>query len=196
MKKHHQILSILAFAAGAALLSACGAGKKDADAFLKEAARSGMKEVELSSLALQRASHPEVRDFAQRMIEDHGRVNQEVQALAERKRVRLPDRGVDASAVGDHRLAERSGREFDREYMRLNVEEHEKAVELFRKQAQEGKDADVRAFAGRTLPALQEHLETARNLRDRVERGEGMPEDTTMARPGENVMPGEPMRSP
>lgn len=190
MKKSHRFPA-LALAALAALLAACGTGKKDAEAFLRTAARSGMKEVVLSRLALERAQRPEVRDFARRMVEEHERTNEEVLGLAQRKRVRLQDTARDP--VMDDRLSERAGRDFDLEYMRLNVEEHEKAVELFRAQARDGKDTGIRAFAGRVLPALEEHLEMARGLRDRIESGDDAPRDTSAPA---NRMHGESMRIP
>ncbi|HKG20643.1 MAG TPA: DUF4142 domain-containing protein, partial [Blastocatellia bacterium] len=77
--------------------------------------------------------------------------------------------GSDAKMMQKHqalvsKLSGLSGAEFDREYMRQMVKDHSDAVELFQKEASRGKDADLKGFAAKTLPALQEHLRMAREL--------------------------------
>jgi putative membrane protein len=87
-----------------------------------------------------------------------------------------------SGAHGDHmmdakhqkvmdRLSGLSGAEFDREYMKHMVKDHEDAVSDFQKQSTRAKDPDIKAFAARTLPALQEHLRMAREIDARVRGG-------------------------
>lgn len=134
-------------------------------AFMKQAAQNGHAEVEGSKLALTKASNEKVKAFAQQMIDDHTKANDELMELARKKGVELP---AEPSLMqkGKHKLLEHSdGADFDRRYVEsLGVKAHEDTIKLFRKGAQEAKDADVKAFAEKTLPKLEHHLEMAREL--------------------------------
>lgn len=131
--------------------------------FFMQAAMSGMKEVELSRLAVERASAAEVKEFARRMVEDHTRNNQELMSLAATKGVTLPTAPDTKLRATLDKLGQRTGADFDRAYLKeAGAPAHEKAVRLFQREASGGSDPDVRAFASATLPALQEHLTMAR----------------------------------
>jgi putative membrane protein len=209
--------------------------------FVNDAAESGMAEVIIGQLAVERASNDEVKRFAQRMIDDHTKANQELMQLATAKGITMPnammnqqaDRqsghrsdqhisttqtqsgqaGQGSSQAGSqsttdtqstrqdatrrspqsgtqtgqqnsqmsksqnlqgkhrdqmNRLSKLSGAEFDREYMRHQLNDHEKAIALFQRQATEGSDAELKEFASRTLPALREHQQMARDIATKV----------------------------
>jgi putative membrane protein len=139
-------------------------------AFAEEAARGGRAEVELGQLAAQRGQHERVKEFGRRMQKDHGEANQELHKIATRKGLELPkDMGPEHKKVHD-RLVKLSGADFDREYMREMVEDHEEDVKAFKRQAEQGKDADLRSFAQKTLPTLEKHLELARAINKEVGR--------------------------
>ena len=139
---------------------------KSADAkFMMTAAAGGMAEVELGRLALERASSDAVKQYAQRMVDDHTKANQDLMQVALTKGVTLPT-GPDAKhmALMD-RLRRMSGADFDRTYIKeAGVKDHQNMEKLFRNETTKGKDADVMAFASRTLPAVQEHLRMAREM--------------------------------
>lgn len=133
--------------------------------FIKDAAKAGLAEVESSQLALQKASDPAIKSFAQKMVDDHTKANEELKALAQTKGVELPD---DPSLMQKGKmkaLSTADGANFDRRYAEsMGVKAHEDTVKLFQKAANTAKDADVKAFATKTLPTLQEHLKMARDL--------------------------------
>jgi putative membrane protein len=130
-------------------------------AFLKEAATGGLMEVELGKLATEKASSAEVKQFGQRMVDDHGKANQELSTIAQQKNVQVPTE-LTGKAKGDYdRLSKLSGEQFDRAYMQLMVRDHRKDVSDFRKQSTSAKDADVKSFASQTLPTLEDHLKMA-----------------------------------
>jgi putative membrane protein len=135
--------------------------------FLNDAAPGGMLEVELGQLALKQASSPKVKQFAQRMIDDHAKANAELQALAAKKRLSLKTEKSATQKQAIAKLAKLKGRTFDREYANLMVTDHEEDIAKFQGAAN-ASDADVKAFAAKTLPTLQEHLEMARKLADEV----------------------------
>lgn len=134
-------------------------------AFMKQAAQNGHAEVEGSKLALTKASSEKVKTFAQQMIDDHTKANAELMELAKAKGVELPTE-PSLMQKGKQKLLEQSdGADFDRRYAEtLGVKAHEDTIKLFRKGAKEAKDADVKAFAEKTLPKLEHHLEMAREL--------------------------------
>ena len=127
-----------------------------------EAAQGGMAEVELGQLATQKASSDAVKQFGQRMVTDHGKANDELKTLAQSKSIMLP------TDIGKHKatkdkLEKLSGAAFDRAYMQEMLNDHRKDVSDFRKESQSGKDPDVKAWAARTLPTLEEHLQMAQS---------------------------------
>lgn len=138
------------------------------DSFYREAAQSGMAEVALGNLALQKSQNEQVRDFAQRMVTDHTASNQELTTLAASKNITLPTDMDAKHRNAMDKLNGMSGTEFDKAYMKQMVKDHEAAVKLFSRQAERGDDADTKAFAAKTLPILQDHLQMARTINDSV----------------------------
>ena len=148
---------------GAAMGQAMKAGDKDQQ-FLRHAASDGLAEVQLGQMAAERSTNPEVQRFGQRMATDHAKANQELMTLAQSKNLSIPKEIDKKHQKTVQALTKKQGTSFDREYMRDMVKDHEKAVQLFTTEANEGKDADIKAFASKTLPTLQEHLQMARQL--------------------------------
>lgn len=129
--------------------------------FVKEAAAAGMAEVELGKMAAVRASSTQVKEFGQRMQKDHTKANEELKKLAGNKGVQLPTDVDRKHKSASERLAKLTGNEFDREYMRAMVDDHKETVEKFQRQAEKGKDPDLKKFASEQLPILKKHLELA-----------------------------------
>lgn len=127
--------------------------------FLEEAHQSGMEEVALSQIAVTKAANPMVKDFAQTLIDEHNRVNTELNSLVTSKGAE-----IDMKKIAVSRWEKKSAKEFDHDYMEKMVDAHEKAVKLFEKQSTKGEDPQLTAFASKTLPALQAHLGKAREI--------------------------------
>lgn len=131
----------------------------DENDFAVKAANGGMLEMEVARLAREKAQSSDVKAFAAMMLSDHQKVNDELKALAGRKNITLPARlGEDEQKHVDE-LAKLSGAEFDKKYIDLMVDDHEEDVKLFKEAADDADDADLKAFAAKTLPTLQKHLE-------------------------------------
>lgn len=132
--------------------------------FLKDTFEGGLTEIEAGKLALTKATHPEVKSFAQMLIDEHTQANADITALAARKNVKLPD---GPSMVDQAMLKALSIREegFDKHFIKsMGVNAHEKTIKRFEKFVMDGKDAELKAFANKTLPTLQKHLQMARDL--------------------------------
>lgn len=136
--------------------------------FLTEAAEGSIAEIQLASLALTRTQNPEIRAFAQQMIADHGKASDEIKPIAAKKSVSLPLQLNSTHKSLSDRLSKLSGAEFEREYVKAMVEDHEKDVKAFQTQAQAGTDADVKEFATKTLPTLEHHLQMAREMQNKM----------------------------
>lgn len=129
--------------------------------FVEQAAEGGMAEVALGNMAQQKATNDQVKQFAARMVEDHGKANDELKQIAMSKGVTLPAKPDRSSQRDMDRLNKATGAEFDREYMKHMVDDHKKDVKMFRDASTSSKDADIKTFAGKTLPTLEEHLKMA-----------------------------------
>jgi putative membrane protein len=150
---------------GTAGQTGAGMGLSSADQkFAMEAAMGGMMEVELGRVAAQQGASVAVKQFGQRMVDDHSKANSELMQLSSSKGITLPTE-LDAKHRAElTKMSQLSGAAFDSKYAKEMVKDHEKDVSLFQKQSMRGADADLKSFAASTLPTLQEHLSMARSL--------------------------------
>lgn len=136
--------------------------------FITQAAEDGHAEVALGKLAQQNGANQAVKEFGQRMVTDHGKANQELAAIATKLGV-TPTKEPGTKQKADiKKLSKLKGADFDREYADHMVKDHEKAVALFEKEARNGKVPELKTFASKTLPVLQEHLKMAKTLKSQI----------------------------
>lgn len=136
--------------------------------FVSKAGMAGLYEVQAGNLALQKAQNADVKAFAQRMVTDHGAANNELSQLATAKGLALPtELAGEHKAALDH-LAMLSSAEFDKAYMQHMVGDHAKDVSEFEKASTSATDADVKAWAAKTLPTLQQHHQLAQEVSGKV----------------------------
>jgi len=134
--------------------------------FMMDAAMGGLEEVELGRVAAQKGTSDAVKQFGQRMVDDHSKANSELMSLASSKGITLPTALDEKHQKEVTKLSAMSGAEFDRAYSKMMLSDHNKDVSEFEKQSTKGTDPDLKAFAGKTLPTLQEHLQLAKALPD------------------------------
>lgn len=132
--------------------------------WVSQAGMAGLAEVQMGNLALQRAQSADVKAFAQRMLTDHTKSNEELVQMTTAKGLTLPAELAGEPEAGLEHLTALSGAEFDRAYMQHMVGDHQKAVALYQTGSTSLQDADIRAYATRTLPVLQEHLRLAQEV--------------------------------
>jgi putative membrane protein len=132
--------------------------------FIKKAAQGGLAEVELGKLATEKAASPEVKQFGQRMVDDHGKANDQLKQVASQKGITVPEKLNAKDAATKARLEKLSGKAFDRAYMQDMVADHTKDVSEFRTESKSAKDPDVKSFASQTLPTLKDHLKEAKSI--------------------------------
>jgi putative membrane protein len=151
------VLGLTALSASAALSSA------DRE-FAMKAASGGLAEVQAAQLAEQRATSPQIKQFAQRMVTDHTAANTELQQIAKQADVSLPAQPTGKDAAEGQKLRGVTGTAFDQAYAQGQLQDHRETVELFQKEASSGQDPALKAFAQKTLPILQQHLQMAEAL--------------------------------
>lgn len=131
-----------------------GKGKLSAadKAFMKEAAKGGMMEVDMGKMAEEHATSADVKNFGKRMVADHGKANSELKSIAAEEKVELS--------------ADKGGGKWksDKEYMGMMVKDHEKDLADFEREAKEGTDADVKRFADKTSKIIRKHLDMAKEI--------------------------------
>jgi Predicted outer membrane protein len=167
-------LSMCCLAQTADQSSASSKGKKPAGSsdaqFAMKAAQGNMAEVALGKLATQNAQSVDVKKFGQRMVDDHTKAEQDLEGVASKDNLTLPKNMNAKQKAENQRLSKLNGAAFDRAYMRLMVQDHTKDVAEFRKESNStSANADLRDFAKRTYPTLDEHLTMAKSIKDAMD---------------------------
>lgn len=144
-----------------------GIAVEEADAkFTTEAAVGGMAEVELGKMALEKSSNPQVKEFATMMVKDHGMANTELMAIAKQKNITLPSTVDDEHKKKMEDLSKKTGTDFDKAYVSAMVDGHKSTLKLMEDESKDGKDADLKAFATKTAPIVQSHLQMINKIND------------------------------
>ena len=138
--------------------------KKDAK-FAVNAADGGMLEVEVGKLAASKGSSKVVKDFGKHLVEDHSKANEELKALALSKSISLPEALSEKNQKKYDKLNEKSGAEFDKDFIDLMVSDHKDDIDLFEKEAEKGNDPELKSFASGKLPTLKHHLQMAEDAK-------------------------------
>ncbi|AOM80016.1 DUF4142 domain-containing protein [Pedobacter steynii] len=132
-------------------------GEEDSK-FAVDAAEGGLAEVDLGKMAQQRAIDPSVKDFGSMMVSDHSKANEELKVLAKQKNIVLPAVLGEENQRILNALTEKKGKDFDKAYVKLMVNDHKKDIKLFEEAQEKVTDPDIKAFIIKTLPTLKAHL--------------------------------------
>jgi len=136
--------------------------------FMTKAAQGGLAEVNMGNMAASKATNADVKAFGNRMVTDHSKANDELKQLAATKGVVLPGDVNDEQKKAMDSMSSKNGKDFDKAYMDDMVKDHETDVKEFEKASKSAKDADLKAWATKTLPTLQEHLKMAKDAQKKV----------------------------
>ncbi len=143
--------------------------KADPDrAFALEAADGGMAEVALGKLATEKASDPDVKQFGQRMVDDHSKANDQLKSIAGQLNYTLPGDMSHKHKTLVDKLSKLNGPAFDKAYMDQMVDDHLHDVAAFHKEATGGQNEALKNFAAQTEPTLREHLKSAKEVSGKV----------------------------
>jgi putative membrane protein len=146
------------------ITSPLSAADKD---FAMKAAQGGMAEVSLGQMAAQKATDADVKNFGNRMVNDHGKAGDELNQLATNKGIALPT-DLDAEAKKTSADLSKKSKDFDKSYMNDMVKDHEKDVKEFEKASKDVQDPDLKSWASKTLPVIQDHLNIAKQIASKL----------------------------
>ena len=132
----------------------------DASNFAVAAANGGMTEVELGKIAEDRASNPRVKAFGAMMVKDHSEANATLKGIASTLNIALPDSVSDDARKEINKMKMKKGKDFDKEYVSMMLDDHKKVIEDFKKCADNCSDSTLKSFASSTLPVLEKHLDS------------------------------------
>jgi|KBSMisStandDraft_5_1062788.scaffolds.fasta_scaffold25149_2 putative membrane protein len=138
-------------------------GKDDSE-FAVKAATGGMMEVQLGQIAQGKAMNQRVKDFGNMMVQDHSAADDDLKKLSSAKNLTLPATLTDKQQREINDLNKKNGADFDKAYMKMMVDDHEKDIKEFEKAGKDAKDADLKNFVMKTLPTLQKHLDSAKAI--------------------------------
>jgi putative membrane protein len=133
--------------------------------FAKKAAQGGLAEVKMGQLAQEKGSSDAVKQFGQRMVEDHTKANRELKEAATQEHVTLPTEMDSKDQSTYDALSKLSGAAFDQAYARDMVKDHQQDVTEFSSEAANGQKEAIKNFASQTLPTLKDHLKQAKEMR-------------------------------
>lgn len=138
--------------------------KTDDKKFVKEAAMGGLAEVEMGKLAVQKGTTPEIKQFGQKLIDDHTKANDQLKQVASQDNIPVPSTPDKKEQEKIDKLSKLSGAAFDKSFVKDEVKDHKSDIKDFQGEAQGGSRTNIKNFASSTLPVLQEHLQLAENL--------------------------------
>ncbi len=162
MKRLFAALVAAALATAIAAPSAFAAD--DSKEFIQKAVRGNIAEVKLGQLAEKQATSEQVKALGQTLRTDHAKALDKSEALAKELGVAVPNEPTEDGREIHERLSKMSGAAFDKAFVEAAIEDHEKDIELYEEQAEDGDNKKVVEYAQATLPGLKKHLDMARKL--------------------------------
>lgn len=139
---------------------------KESSDFAVNAANGGMLEVQAGKLAQEKGTSQRVKDFGALLVRDHSKASDELKGLAQSKNITLPDSVGNDNAEHLRDMSKLSGKEFDKHFIDMMVNDHDKDVDMFDKASQNLTDPDLKTWAGNTLPTLKAHQDTAKAIQE------------------------------
>ncbi len=147
---------------------AVGALTEDERMFLDEMAQNNLAEVSLARLAQQKATDPEVKTFAAKMVKDHQKVVDDIKGLGSKIGYTVPNIMSEDSRRLERNLTNLSGAEFDRRFISELANEHENMIEELEDMQKDAQNVDIKNWIGRALPQFKQHLSQVERLEDKV----------------------------
>lgn len=134
--------------------------------FYTRLAVANQAEIDAAKLAQQKSDDPQIKEFAQRMIDDHSKALEEVNALAKKKQIELPGQPTKKHRKKADKMEDMSGKKFNAHYVKAQIHDHESVLKLLNKIQDMSADDDLKALAAKLKPTIQEHLKMAKALKD------------------------------
>ena len=132
--------------------------------FVKKALSGGMMEVELGTMAGTSAQSQRVKDFAAMLVADHSQAGNELKSMATSNAIEVPAAILPEHQMHIDMLKNKKGASFDKAYMDMMVKDHKKDIMDYSKASKSLSVSSYKEFAGKTLPVLEKHLDSAQAI--------------------------------
>ena len=132
--------------------------------FINSAAEANLAEIDTAKMVGQKSTDPGVKDFANRMVTDHTQASQSLASFAEMSGVKLPTETGATERNQKNELQKLSGSKLDDAYLRDELQGHEEAIAAFENEIENGQNQEIKNYAARTLPTLQDHIRIAEDI--------------------------------
>jgi putative membrane protein len=145
--------------------------EKDTDpdrTFIETALIGNMYEIESGKIAAQTAANPEVKSFGQKMVEDHGKAQDELKQIAQAKGIPVPTSLDKKNKDKLDEVSKEQGEDFDKAYMKMMVKDHKKDISDYQEEADKGKDPEIKSYAAETVGILKGHLKMAQEINGKL----------------------------
>lgn len=157
-------VAVVAALFGTAVYAQSSVSKGDRE-FMEDIAHANLAEVAMGHMALEKSQNAQVKQFAQKMIDDHSKAEDELKQLADSKGVKLPTEPGVMQKTKVTTLKSLFGETFDKQYVKhAGVGDHENAQKLLTRVQSKATDADLKSYADKTIKAVEEHLAMAKQL--------------------------------
>ena len=133
-------------------------------AFVAKALQGGLTEVQLGQLTLQKSENPQVKEFAQKMIDDHTRLGEQMKPVAQQLGVKIPDEPSKKDRQLIAKMQSLSGSAYDQAYVKDMVKDHKQDLSEFQAEASNGQDPNVKDAANQGSKMIAQHLQMAQQL--------------------------------
>ena len=143
--------------------------KEDGAEFVTMAAAGDMFEIQAAELAIERGSK-HTKDMAKMIKEDHTKSSEELKTIAGMKNLTLPTAISEEQMKDLNDLKDKAGKDFDEAYAKLMTDDHQKDLDKYKEAAKDLKDAELKAFAIKTIPVLEKHHSMAKMNEDHAEK--------------------------
>ena len=145
------------------------AQKQEVSKFIIEAANSNLAAIHLGKMAIEKATSREVKEFAKNMLDEHNKINEDLQRMAEKNNVTYPTTPTDKDQDMVRELSKEIGYDFDKKFMKKMVEAHKNQVDMFEKASKDLENIELKNYASNTLPTLRNNLMKAEQNEDLVQ---------------------------
>jgi putative membrane protein len=164
--------SAVAVAAGVILVPAALADDSPLNhtdkSFLQDSYKDGVTEIQSGEMAARKTGNPDVKAFAEKLVQDHRQANNELKAMADSKKVAVQGGESLQDTSKGKSLDAKVGGDFDKAFIDEQIKDHKKDIDAFQKEANDAKDTDVKNLANKLLPTLKEHLSMAESIQAKI----------------------------
>ncbi|PXY43630.1 DUF4142 domain-containing protein [Flavobacterium hydrophilum] len=144
--------------------------KEDDSEFLVDATEINLAEIEIGKLAQTKSTNPEVKKFGKMLVDEHTKLASEVKTAADSRNFSLPTSITEEGKEEYNKLNEKTGLDFDKKFVDMMIDGHEKAIDKFTKAAENANDAEIKTWASKNVASLTAHLQHAKQLKESLDK--------------------------